>query len=207
MIRRALLASSTVLGLLVPVAVVAAPAAHAGGGCHSDATAARGDRVSLTRMCFEPATLFVEPGTTVTFTNDEDLVHNVTGRGLDWGRPDQMLRGDTLTESFADPGVYAYSCTLHPGMVGAVVVGDPTEALRTTGAPTATAAPVIDAAAAPPAALSADTRPVAAVRGDDSGLGTGSAVAIAVGAGVAGAAAALALTGRRVGSRRRTTDG
>jgi plastocyanin len=202
MIRRALLASSTVLGLLVPAAIAAAPAAHAGGTCHTDPTAARGDRVAMTRLCFQPSTLFVEPGDTVTFANDDDQVHNVTGHGFQWGNGDQMTQGDSVVASFADPGVYAYSCTLHPGMVGAVVVGDPTEALLRAGSGATTDAPTTAAPAPAPTdsvgatALAAGTRPVAAARADDDGLGAGSAVALAVGAGVAGAAIALAIRRR-----------
>ena len=42
----------------VSAALVSAPAAHAGGTCHTDATAARGDAVTMEGLCFQPATLF-----------------------------------------------------------------------------------------------------------------------------------------------------
>ena len=191
--RRALLASSTVLLLMVPVSIAAAPAAHAGGGCHSGATAGRGDAVALRQLCFQPTTLFVEPGATVTFTNEDTLAHTVTGHAFEWGDAGNLLEGDTLTATFPDPGVYAYACILHPGMVGTVIVGDATEALRSS--------PSAPAPSAPAPAPAADTRPVAAIRGDDSGLGTGWTAVIAVGAALVGGAAAL--FGRRAVRRSR----
>jgi plastocyanin len=203
MIRRALVAASTVLGILVPVAVATAPVASAGGTCHAGATAGRGDHVGLTRLCFEPSTLFVDPGARVTFTNDDEISHNVTGHGFEWGSTGDLVQGGSTAASFPEPGVYAYSCTLHPGMVGAIVVGDPTAALLRTGAAPApirvspsTSAPPGTAAGA--TALAAGARPVAAA-GDD-GLGTSGAVFLALGAGLAGAAVALA--GLRLARRR-----
>jgi plastocyanin len=200
--------------LLTPLAVVAAPAAHAGGTCHTEPAAARGDAVAMEALCFQPATLFTEPGATVTFTNHDPAPHNVTGHGFQWGTGDQLAGGEGVTATFADPGVYAYSCTLHPGMVGAVVVGDPLTALAQTPVaqrPAVTepdAAPTTgaSAAAAPepePAALRTDVQPIATVARDgDGGIGTGAAVAIAAGAGLAGAAAALSWRGRARGRAR-----
>jgi len=173
---------------MVPVTIAAAPAAHAGGGCHAGATSGRGDAVALRALCFEPTTLYVEPGTTVTFTNDDATAHTVTGHAFEWGDATNLLQGGTVRATFATPGVYAYSCIIHPGMVGTIVVGDAAGALVST--PTA-------------ASPSPDTRPLAALRDDASGLGTGWAVAIGVGAALVGGAAAL--VGRRA-VRRRAVD-
>jgi hypothetical protein len=38
-----------------------------------------------------------------------------------------MREGGSVSYSFDEAGVYPYVCTWHPGMVGAVVVGDATE--------------------------------------------------------------------------------
>jgi plastocyanin len=99
--------------------------AQAGGGCHAQPGGeGSGNAVSIENCSFEPAVLRVDPGTKVTFTNKEGLPHTVTG--ADWGEHDYLNIGDTLTLTFAKDGTYAYSCILHPGMVGAVVVGDGT---------------------------------------------------------------------------------
>jgi hypothetical protein len=65
----------------------------------------------------------VEPGTTVTVTNDDAMVHNLFGAG-GWLHGD-LGRGESTSHTFREPGTFAYACTLHPGMVGAVVVEDP----------------------------------------------------------------------------------
>jgi plastocyanin len=99
----------------------AAPAT-AGGGCHAGLTQGEGDSVEMSKMCFTPSILEVEPGTEVTFTNQDPMVHNVSANG--WGYFEDMRQGDSFTATFADEGTYPFACTYHPGMTGAVVVGD-----------------------------------------------------------------------------------
>jgi plastocyanin len=99
----------------------AAPAT-AGGGCHAGLTQGKGDSVEMSKVCFTPSILEVEPGTEVTFTNQDPLVHNVSANG--WGYFEDMRRGDSFTATFADEGTYPFACSYHLGMTGAVVVGD-----------------------------------------------------------------------------------
>jgi plastocyanin len=99
----------------------AAPAT-AGGGCHAGLTQGEGDSVEMSKMCFTPSILEVEPGTEVTFTNQDPMVHNVSANG--WGYFEDMRQGDSFTATFADEGTYPFACSYHPGMTGAVVVGD-----------------------------------------------------------------------------------
>jgi plastocyanin len=95
--------------------------AHAGGGCHGGATpSGTGNTVELSMMCMTPRVLHVNSGGTVTFLNKDNMEHNLTGDG--WF-VDQLTPGETYERTFV-AGTHVYSCTLHPGMVGAVVVGD-----------------------------------------------------------------------------------
>ncbi|MGH2649950.1 MAG: cupredoxin domain-containing protein, partial [Actinomycetota bacterium] len=48
--------------------------------------------------------------------------HNISANN--WGYFDDLLEGRSFTATFTDDGVYPYACTYHPGMNGAVVVGD-----------------------------------------------------------------------------------
>lgn len=99
--------------------------AFAGGGCHQVPTASRGNTVDVTDLCFVSTVLYVKPGTDVTWTNRDSMTHVVVGVGDMWGDPNiSLLQGDTVSYRFDQDGVYPYSCLLHPGMVGAVVVGD-----------------------------------------------------------------------------------
>jgi hypothetical protein len=65
----------------------------------------------------------VYPGTEVTFVNaDFGLIHNVGGNG--WGNFEDMAKGDAFTATFDGAGIYPFACQYHPGMTGAIVVGD-----------------------------------------------------------------------------------
>jgi plastocyanin len=117
-IRLGLVAAASTAVLTVPWA---GPAA-AGGGCHVGPTQGQGDTVEMVKACFTPSILRVDPGTEVTFVNNDPVTHNVTAS--DWGLFDDMDQGDSFSARFAEPGIYPYACTYHPGMTGAVVVGD-----------------------------------------------------------------------------------
>ena len=97
-------------------------AASAGGGCHSGVTEGHGTRIEMIDACFTPTTLFAEPGETITFVSRDELVHNITAN--DWGHFDDLHQGERFTTSFATDGTYAYACTYHPGMSGAIVIGE-----------------------------------------------------------------------------------
>jgi plastocyanin len=122
------------VGLLsFTLVVVVADRAGAGGGCHNpDRTEIESTTVAMQDMCIRPGTVHVQPGSTVTFTNHDSMTHNLYGAG--WAHGD-LLPGASATETFADPGTYAFTCTLHPGMVGAVVVDGPTLITASSAAP------------------------------------------------------------------------
>lgn len=118
--------TATVLAVMA-VAAVALPAlpAAAGGGCHSGVTQGVGDTVEMRDACFTPTTLFrVDPGDSVTFVNQDPIVHNVGGNL--WGHLDDLDAGQAFTATFKDAGIYPYACSYHPGMTGAIVVGEGT---------------------------------------------------------------------------------
>jgi plastocyanin len=121
-IRAGLAAGIVGAGLLVP----GAGPAQAGGGCHRGLTEGRGDTVAMAKACFTPSILRVDPGTEVTFVNKDPITHNVSSNG--WGEFGDMNEGDAFTATFKQSGVYPFACTYHPGMVGAIVVGDGTGA-------------------------------------------------------------------------------
>ncbi len=122
--RKALALGGT-LGLVL-VAVPAAPAqASGGGGCGKPISDGRGTEVSIESFCFTPTVLYGRPGDTITWTNRDGVRHNVGGANLAWGSFEMLRPGRSVSYSFSEPGVYSYVCSLHPGMVGTVVIGDP----------------------------------------------------------------------------------
>jgi plastocyanin len=92
------------------------------GGCGQPATHSTGTTVAITKACFTPSLLSVDAGATVTFVNRDPFVHNVEGQL--WGHFDDLQPGQRFQATFDGEGIYPFACTLHPGMTGAVVVGD-----------------------------------------------------------------------------------
>jgi plastocyanin len=115
-------------GALLAVAV-GTPVIEAGGGGHGCVRAPRDgtdEPVVINESCFTPAVLYVEPDTTVEWQQQDFVPHNVTFFNGDVAGEDHELNdGDTVSQTFDAPGVYAYYCTVHPSMLGVVVVGDP----------------------------------------------------------------------------------
>ena len=93
--------------------------AMSAGAAHANTTVP----VTIDNFTFRPATLTIAPGTSVTWTNRDDIPHTVTGAGgqspLHSGALDT---GDTVSVTFDRPGTYQYFCSLHPMMRGSVVV-------------------------------------------------------------------------------------
>ncbi len=124
--RRRLLVSIATLPFLVPLGLAVAGGATAGGGCHggtgATASTASSTVVRIDGCTFQPTVNQVPVGVLVTFLNTSGGPHDVTGGSGGWRSP--MLNGGaSYTHRFTESGVYPYSCSLHPGMAGVVVVG------------------------------------------------------------------------------------
>jgi plastocyanin len=85
--------------------------------------------VSIRDFSFEPAQLSVEPGTTVTWTNEGNEPHTVTA---DNGLFDSgvLYPGDSYSVQFDGMGTVSYYCTLHPSLTGGITVGGGTPVLE-----------------------------------------------------------------------------
>ena len=86
-------------------------------------TSTRTDRVVLPKSYeFEPKSISVASGTTVTWTNEDDFPHDVTL--LDGTKEKVSLPiGKSGTITFAQPGTFRYECSIHPQqMQGTVIV-------------------------------------------------------------------------------------
>ena len=78
--------------------------------------------------CYDPATVQVAPGDTVTWTNADTASHTVTS-----GKPSDnetgtvfdsslVKAGGTFAFKFTDAGTFDYYCQVHPWMTGQVIV-------------------------------------------------------------------------------------
>ena len=148
-------ARRTVLALLALLAAAGGAAACGGGdsegtggasGGDGDGLASEGDApeppddvvvidgtaatVQSLDNTFRAPDIQVEPGTTVTWTNDGRNEHDVLPVDGDaWGvEVEGFQPGDAYEHTFTEPGVYDYYCSIHgttsAGMVGSVTVAD-----------------------------------------------------------------------------------
>jgi len=78
--------------------------------------------VSIDNFTFTPANLTVKAGTTVTWTNRDDIPHGIGWSNNAFKRSKALDTDDSYSFTFTTPGTYQYFCYVHPHMVGAIVV-------------------------------------------------------------------------------------
>ena len=90
--------------------------------------------VQVVDFAFEPGTLTVPAGATVTWTNAGSRPHTVTADdgSFDSGRLDP---GEQFSQTFDQPGTFAYHCGFHPEMQGTIVVTEQAAESATTPEP------------------------------------------------------------------------
>jgi plastocyanin len=87
----------------------------------SSAPAAGGTTVSMKNIQFAPTSLTVKVGQTVTWTNDDSVVHNVTADDGTF-KSSNFGGGKTFSWKATKAGTFKYGCTIHPGMVATLTV-------------------------------------------------------------------------------------
>jgi len=122
---------------LLAVIAVGPSTVSAGGGCHADVpddkfSDEQQATVEIATCWFTPTVVRIAEGQKVTWTNVGSQPHTVTGAAGTWGSDKGLFSSDSVTYSFDEAGVFPYFCAFHPGMVGAVVVGDGSAANATT---------------------------------------------------------------------------
>ena len=94
---------------------------------HSDncATPSAGlNTIVIKNFAFSPANLTIKTGTTVTWLNQDEAVHQIESDSKAQGvfLSDSLAYGESFTFTFTQPGTYTYHCTYHPTMKGAIMV-------------------------------------------------------------------------------------
>ena len=100
------LGSAGALAIASPAAAAAAPA---------------GPTIRIDNFVFGPEDLTVSVGTTVTWINEDDIPHTVVADDKSF-KSRVMDTDERFSFTFTKPGEYGYFCSLHPHMVGKVIV-------------------------------------------------------------------------------------
>jgi plastocyanin len=77
--------------------------------------------VKIDNFTFNPATITVKAGTTVTWTNGDDIPHTVVATAKAF-KSKVLDTNDKFSFTFTTPGSYEYFCSLHPHMKASIVV-------------------------------------------------------------------------------------
>jgi plastocyanin len=77
--------------------------------------------VELKTFMFGPATLTIPAGTRVTWKNSDPEPHTIVSVDGKF-RSGALDQGDSFTFKFDAPGTYRYVCSIHPQMVGTIIV-------------------------------------------------------------------------------------
>ena len=77
--------------------------------------------VKIDNFTFGPTDVTVKAGSTITWTNRDDIPHTVVS--TDKAFKSKVLdTDDHYSFTFASPGTFTYFCSIHPKMTGRIVV-------------------------------------------------------------------------------------
>ena len=113
--------SVCILGLLATVMVATLLLSAGSPGSSANTAEPASAEVKVDNFSFGPTTLTVAVGTTVTWTNRDDIPHTVVST-------DKVFKSKVLDTdekfsfTFSKAGTYPYFCSIHPKMTGSVVV-------------------------------------------------------------------------------------
>jgi len=113
--------SVCIVGLLATLMVAALLLSAGSPGSSANTAEPASAEVKVDNFSFGPATLTVAVGTTVTWTNRDDIPHTVVST-------DKVFKSKVLDTdekfsfTFSKAGTYPYFCSIHPKMTGSVVV-------------------------------------------------------------------------------------
>ncbi len=113
--------SVCIVGLLATVMVATLLLSAGSPGSSANTAEPASAEVKVDNFSFGPATLTVAVGTTVTWTNRDDIPHTIVST-------DKVFKSKVLDTdekfsfTFSKAGTYPYFCSIHPKMTGSVVV-------------------------------------------------------------------------------------
>jgi plastocyanin len=122
---------------LLLMAVAGIVSLGAAGTARAQSTAS----VNIVDFAFDPSSITIEAGGTVTWTNTGNATHTVTSDDGTFNSGN-IASGGTYSFTFDTPGTYTYHCSIHPNMTAEVVVteagGTTTSSSTSSVTPTAT---------------------------------------------------------------------
>jgi len=78
-------------------------------------------KINISGFAFDPATITIKVGGTVTWTNQDSVAHTVAADDSSW-TSSNLGEGGTFSHTFDTAGTFTYRCSIHPTMKGTVIV-------------------------------------------------------------------------------------
>lgn len=91
------------------------------GGGSTGTTIASAGQVTMKNLAFNPATVTIKVGESVTWTNQDSMTHTVVADKGEFKSGD-LGAGASFTFKFDKAGTYSYHCSIHPSMTGTITV-------------------------------------------------------------------------------------
>jgi len=88
----------------------------------ADSTGNKQNRIEIKDFAFNPQTLTVKSGETVTWINRDEEPHTVVSVGKKFKKSTALDTDQEFTITAGAPGTYTYFCSVHPKMTGTIVV-------------------------------------------------------------------------------------
>lgn len=97
-------------------------------------------QIAIVDERYDPPSVIIDPGQTLTWTNKDHDNHSATGANFDTGI---IAPGASVKITFTEPGTFRYHCVVHPEMEGEVVVRGQATPVATLATPMAANAVVV----------------------------------------------------------------
>jgi plastocyanin len=114
--------SKSILHTVLPLLLLFSACVVLASGDDAMATAqASVTEIKIDNFTMSPQTVTVVPGTTVRWTNADDIPHTIVSEDHAF-KSRVMDTGEQFTYTFAAAGTFKYFCSIHPHMTGTIVV-------------------------------------------------------------------------------------
>ena len=75
--------------------------------------------ISIANFAFSPASISINAGDTITWTNHDSVPHQIAGNSFG---SSPLSNGQSYSFKFNSAGTYNYHCAIHPSMTGIITV-------------------------------------------------------------------------------------
>jgi plastocyanin len=78
--------------------------------------------VVIEKHAFSPKSVTIPVGGKITWINRDSAPHTITAAGIESKKSPVLKQGQSVSDTFSNPGTFPYACSIHPDMTGTVIV-------------------------------------------------------------------------------------